>query len=158
IQILERNMNLGYWGFRLKASGVFRHFPPSLIYDSEFCRVRFIWDVPDPRDEFIKSISIKYGRSHASDDERVIMWNGEPCYCWHTVNHAINFLDGISPIDIGVINTPKIIKNYHQPNLRKELGLEELDYAERPIPFITKIHSAIWERYGEKLFELLDLR
>ena len=157
IQILERNMNLGYWGVRLKASGVFRHFPPSLIYNSKFCRIRFIWDVPDPRDKFVKSITVKYGRSHTPDDERVMIWKNESCYCWHSIDLAVNFLEGNSPADIGVLATPKIMKKYLQPNAQKELGLEELDYAERPIELVTKMHSGIWEIYGEQIFELLDL-
>jgi len=86
------------------------------------------------------------------------MWNGELCYCWYTINLAVNFFDGISPVDVGVLTTPKIVKKHHQPNVRKELGLDELDYAERPIQLVTKIHSAILEKYGERLFELLDLR
>ena len=86
------------------------------------------------------------------------MWRGERCYCWHSIELAINFLDGVLPNDIDITHIPKTMKRFYQTDILKELGLENLDYSEVQLELIAKMHSSIWENYGDQLFELFDLR
>jgi len=158
-QLLNRNMDFDHWGFQQTFSGVFNNFPPGIIYDSEWCRVRLLWHPSDPRDGDYKKITFLYGRLHAPDDEMVIIWEGEKCYCWHNIDLALNFFDGLSPEDlIGVSSTPKIMKKYYQPNIRETLNLNHINDIDIQPELITRMHAEIWSQYGKKLFNLFDLR
>lgn len=147
IQMLERNMDFKRWGFQQTFLGVTRQFPPSVIYDSSHCRVRFLWSEPDVRDA--PTIYIRYGRLHAPTDQRYILWSGQQCYCWHDPRMAFQFLDGSSPQD-AVYNRfkwPRNLERTHQSITGKGLSQPERQ---------SKMHSASWDYYGERLFSLYD--
>ena len=94
-QMLERNLDLKRWGFQQTFSGIAGHFCPSVIYDSDVCRVRFLWYESDPLGT--PTVLVRYGRLHAPIDHRYMTWNGQKCYCWHNPRMAFHFLDGLSP-------------------------------------------------------------
>ena len=140
-------MNFSRWGFQRAFLGIAEQFTPSVIYDSDRCRVRFHWSEPDVRD--VPTIYIRYGRLHAPTDQRYILWNGQQCYCWHDPRMAFQFLDGSSPQD--AVNNrfkwPRNLERIHQSITGKGLSQPERQ---------LRMHSASWDYYGERLFSLYD--
>ncbi len=126
----------------------------AIIYNSQWCRVKFYINV----DWHNKDLRICYGRLHASDNEWIMKWNEEDCYCWHdypTLHLSLKYLSGISPEDA-----------YQEHLTHKRLPLfqeffdsyppvkNQQDVVERQIKF----EAAVWENYGISFFELFDLR
>jgi len=119
-----------------------------VIYDSDYCRVKFLFD--SEKSSF--PLSIYYGRLHAPNDEWLIKWNGEDCYCWHSdFEIALKFLDGIAPRDAA--------ENY----LLRPEGLKDFNYASghdnntQPEQMLIA-HAKCWDYYGNRMFGLFDLR
>jgi hypothetical protein len=92
-------------------------------------------------------LSIQYGRLHAADKEDTILWKRELHHCWHHVSLALCFLDGMSTEDAAKIlwNHP-IMTKYKESNAGSQATIE------------AGMHAIIWERYGQRLFQLFDLR
>ena len=149
IQTLEQNLDFNRWGFTKVFSGVGK-FSPIIIYASEACRVMFAWESPDTRDR-IAIIHVYYGRSHAPNNEEIITWNGQKCYCWHDVEKALYFLDGLSPSEAvkNKFKSPNTIEQFKKSSAEKGWGQPE---------YKAKMHAAIWEHYGQRFFDLFDLR
>jgi hypothetical protein len=149
IQMLEQNLDFKRWGFTRVFSGVGK-FSPIVIYASEACRVMFAWELPDIRDGIV-IIRVHYGRSHAPNHEDIITWKGQECYCWHDVEKALYFLDGLSPSEAvkNKFKLPKVMEQFRNSSVKK--GWTQPEY-------MAKTHSAIWEHYGQRLFDLFDLR
>jgi hypothetical protein len=143
---IEKIMPLQKWGFTESARITGWDF--AIIYNSPFCRVKFYIHPDRFEDEFY----VSYARLHAPDNERSMMWHGEEYYCWYInpqIKAAIKFFDGYSPQEALAKPFPQISEDYvasmegkNLPWLEKDIGLEAL----------------IWETYGERLFELFDLR
>jgi hypothetical protein len=148
-QMLGRCLNFDRWGFGQTFCGITPEFAPSLIYDSKYCRVRFLWYVPD-RYELHETISILYGRQHASNDHWIITYNDEKCYCWHDLKNILNFLDGLSPQEASerAFKRSIFMEEFESLNLGNDWSQSE---------WLVRMHAAIWEHYGQHLFDLLDL-
>lgn len=149
IRTLEQYLNFKRWGFQMTFYGVSTKFPPSVIYDSEWCRARFLMPIPDWR-ESESTIHIRYGRLHALNDEELISYDGEECYCWHDIGLALEFLEGVAPQQAANKNfaSQSVIKGFMDsigPNLRQ-------------LEWLTRTHSKIWDHYDQRFFELFDLR
>jgi len=158
IQLTERYLNLNRWGFRLTFSDIVSDVPPRIIYDSEWCRVMFSHG---GRDQLRGTeIDIYYGRLHAANDKFVIVL-GEDKYnkyrCWHHVDPALNFLDGLSPEE--AVEQWAIQRK--MPNAMEQFKVSEvarkISQAHYP-EWLINLHNSIWEQYGERLFEIFDLR
>jgi len=149
IQMLERVMDFKRWGFRQTFAGVSEQFTPSIIYDSEKCRVRFLWYAPDVRDE--PTIYVRYGRAHALNNQRYITRDGQQCYCWHNHRMALHFLEGLTPQEAmnNRYKWPRTLEKWEQSISAKGLPAVEGQ---------VRIHAALWDHYGERLFNLFDLR
>lgn len=85
-----------------------------------------------------------------------MIWMGEECYCWHRVNEALNFLDGLSPKETKEQlyvhgRWPRVMEEFRQSEIGKNL---ESNHPE----WLTRMHAAVWEHYGQRLFELFSLR
>lgn len=148
-RVSQSFLDLGRWGFkesyRSTKSG-------KLIYASELCQVNFIWGGWDPLGG--NSISVRYGRLHAPNEKATMVWNGEECHCWHRFEPALHFLDGRTPIDASkMVYTHSVIKQYKQSDLGQSLTGKR-----RQPEWLTRMHADVWEHYGERLFELFDLR
>ena len=86
-----------------------------LIYDSEWCKVKFPFDSSGDQFDFNTHLHVYYGRLHAPGGDSFMIWNGEKCWCWHRVDDALNFLDGLSPEEaIKVEYRPQVIEQYRQ--------------------------------------------
>jgi hypothetical protein len=100
-------------------------------------------------------ISIYYGRLHAPDDKNVISWNGEEYYCWHDLNEPLLFLDRLSPREAAERSIhgprPNAMDIFDKSVLGKSLAHKQPEW-------LVRMHASIWEHYGQRLFELFDLR
>ncbi|HJR80292.1 MAG TPA: hypothetical protein VJ821_09490 [Anaerolineales bacterium] len=124
--------------------------PATLIYNSEYFRVKLIWGGWDYGGG--NSISIRYGRLHAPNEEAKMTWDGEECHCWHRVEHALHFLDGRAPSDAAKLNySHPITSAFYEEDIRQK-------FDRRRPEWLAQIHVTIWEHYGKRLFELFDLR
>ena len=146
-RLVKSFLYLDTWDFKESycsvASGV-------LIYDFKWCRISITWGGWDYLGG--NSISIHYGRLHAPNESAKMNWNGEECHAWHRFEHALHFLDGRSPADAAKMNysTPFINKYYEEEYLNK--------FPRRQPEWLMKMHAEVWGHYGQKLFELFDLR
>lgn len=149
IQILERTLDFKRWGFKRVFSGVGK-YAPIVVYASEACQVMFAWELPDIRDGIVK-IHVSYGRLHAPYDEYVITLKGQKCYCWHDVEKVLYFLDGLSATQAvkNKFKLPKVMEQFRESSVNK--GWTQPEY-------MAKMHATIWEHYGQRLFQLFDLR
>lgn len=150
IKLLERCMSFDRWGFKQTFYGTAQEFAPSVIYDSQSCRVRFLWLTADPRDGYT-TLDIKYGRLHASNHQRFMLWNSKKCHCWHNIDLALSFLEGFSPQE--AVEKSREISSFVDQfaQINKEHSWSEIEWSAR-------FHSAIWDHYGTRLFDLFDVR
>ena len=154
IQLIESSLDLKRWSFHRSFISIIAEKTPHIIYDSQWCRAMFTDGGYDVHTGDV--ISVYYGRLHADNENIVINWNGELCYCWHTVENAINFLDGLSPkesADQLYVHTrrPHVMEQFEQ----SERGKKLLQHQPK---WMAEMHAVLWDHYGTRLFELFDLR
>jgi hypothetical protein len=140
-------LEINAWGF---AESYDSSRPAQLIYDSEWCRINFIWEGWDALGG--NTMSIRYGRLHAPNEKAIMVWNGEECYCWHDIDHALNLLDGLRPADV--------VKHYYSHSVTDPFYENEFrkKFHHRQPEWLAQMHLAIWQYYGKRFFELFDLR
>jgi hypothetical protein len=141
------------WGFRESYRYVDVKAMPYVIYDSEWCRVRFSRTSGDEWQE--AGIDVSYGRLHALNDVPYIIWKDEKCRSWHQVYDALRFLDGMTANEaVNQIQEkkewPKIAHPYRE-------GIME-NHDKNNGEWVLRLHAAIWLNYGKRFFELFDLR
>jgi hypothetical protein len=121
-----------------------------LIYDSEWCRIKLVWAGWDYGSG--NTISVYYGRLHAPEENVTMVWNGEECYAWHDIDPGLHFLDGRSPVDAAKMRlSTSLTGKYFEDDFR------QIFYRRQPEWLIT-MHMEVWEHYGQRFFELFDLR
>jgi hypothetical protein len=124
--------------------------PATLIYNSKQCRIKLIWGGWDYGGG--NSIHIRYGRLHALNENVTMIWNEEVCRCWHDFDYALHFLDGRTPADAASLNySHPITSPFYKEEIRKE-------FSRRQPEWLAKMHVAIWQHYGQRFFDLFDLR
>ena len=149
IKTLENCFDFKRWGFQMIYSGPVPGTHPTIVYESKICRVRFIWEVRDPRSS-AEIIYILYGRLHAPIFSQGTMdWNGEECYCWHEVNKVLIFLDGLTP--------QEAFKNRKSPIFMWDFYHANINRGWRQAEMQARRQAAIWEYYGQRLFNIFDL-
>ena len=88
-------------GFKLIYSGAVPNSLPSILYQSNQCKLRIQSRRGDrPYDNI--EIDVSYSRLHAPLDKETMEWNNETCYCWHHLDGRsplLYFLDGQSPTE-----------------------------------------------------------
>jgi hypothetical protein len=151
--LIKAYLNVEKWGF-IESSRLF-NISPKIIYDSEWCRIKFVLDKWDLYSGF--SILILYGRLHAPDEDRLFNWNGEQCHCWHRkmgIGSVMDFLDGISPVEsLSSNHIPAIVNQVKQTEWWKS----KINKRQGP-ELALRMEAEIWDYYGIRLFELFDLR
>ena len=156
--LIERFLPVERWEFRKSAQFIGSPYQavlgsvtgsPVIVYDSEWCRVRFSVQ----RERHNDSLWVYYGRLHASNDDWVMNWKGEDCNCWHWDVHQLilKFLDGNSPAEA-------VVKRGKDPEGLKEFRKLGLENTVDDFEYSLKYHAAIWNYYGNRLFELFDLQ
>jgi hypothetical protein len=149
LPMFDQRLDLAGRGFKLIHSGVFPQYLPYIVYESEQCKVRFRWNQDRPYES--PNIIVEYGRLHAPVDQVSMLWNGEECRCWHLIPKLVNFLDGLSPLDTenSEYDKPRVIQEFLERNQR------EASYPAQE--HHVRLNAHIWEKYGQRLFDLLDL-
>jgi hypothetical protein len=151
VQTLESCIDFKKWGFKQTFYGVAPEFAPSLIYNSDSCRARFVWIRGDERDGGYPTMHIKYGRLHASDNHRFILWDGQLSHCWHRIDHALIFLDGIP-------SQETVGKRFMIPYIKEKFQQLNKGQTWSMIEWLARQEAFIWDHYGSRLFNLFDLR
>jgi hypothetical protein len=155
LKLIEGNLDIKRWGFRLAFTNFTKARNITAIYNSEWCRLSFMFSYmryPDA-DE----LSVDYGRLHAPNEAAFMEWNGEECRCWHNALVPLRFLDGLTPtgaykqvmVDKKV---PIVVRNFIESSQGKKL------IDEYPPKHEIVLHNTLWKHYGKRLFELFDLR
>ncbi len=149
IKTIEDCFNLKRWDFQMIYSGSVPNTHPTIVYESEICRVRFIWEVRNDERVRTETTRILYGRLHAPIFQEVMEWNGEKCYCWHDVDEALKFLDGLTPQEARKdTKSPIFMWSFYQANKNR---------VWRQAEFEARKHAVVWEHYGKRLFDIFDL-
>jgi hypothetical protein len=154
-KLADSILPLKEFGFNTSARFVLATTNPTVVYDSEWCRIAFNWE----RWEVYRgnSIDVTYGRLHAPDGSATMKWKGEECYCWSSkmgVRPVLDFLDGLTPHEsFNKKGLPRIIEETRQTDWFKNMA------EKRRGPELTlRIEAKVWSHYGVRLFELFDLR
>ncbi len=146
--LIQRSLPLQDWNFTESVKTDL-----TIIYNSQWCRVKFVWQGWDMYTG--NSISIYYGRLHAPNDKWVMTLHDMECYCWHDIKGALNFLDGLSPqqaVDqLYLGKWPNVAEQFKESELGKSLEHNQPEW-------LISMHAAIWEHYSLRLFKLFDLR
>jgi hypothetical protein len=124
--------------------------PGELIFDSAWCRISLTWGGWDQAGG--NSMYIRYGRSHAQDEGTTMHWNGEECNRWHDIDHPFNFLDRLRPA--GVVKrfySHPVTDPFYENEMRQK-------FHRRQPEWLSAKHLAIWKHYGNRFFEIFDLR
>jgi hypothetical protein len=149
IEMFEKHLDFKRWGFKLTHSGVFPQCLPFIFYQSNQCKIRF--SMAYEEHNYPPAIFISYGRLHAPVDQSEILWNGKECSCWHDLNHVLLFLDGLSPSDAAVSKVPRKFYEFSEANPKPPYGGPWQEHR-------VKREAYIWDSYGQRLFDLFDLR
>jgi len=158
--LINRYISLERWGFVQTYSLVVIDVSPNIVYDSECCRVRFSYEPRDHGNYQERIASVWYGRLHATNDDSFINLKGKKAKSWHGIWNALDFLDSLSPQDVvdrldkGIVG-PRLIREFQKTYPSWELwGDPRTVYAIKDL----RMHNEIWEHYGQKLFDIFDLR
>ncbi len=154
IPIIEDVLDTKSRGFKLSHTILKEYhsgfFMRRIIYDSEWCRIRFDAYQRRSSPPDMHDLNICYGRLHAPNEDHLITWQGETCRCWHSIGSThLFFLEELSPSD----THPNLaVFDEARSRMEKESRFWLGDFS--PIGW----ESIIWEHYGIKLFELFDVR
>jgi hypothetical protein len=141
-------LDVDTWGFKESYQSITAH--PRLIFDSDRCRISFVWGGWDT--SVGNSIHIRYGRLHASNEKVTLVWNGEECRCWHDFDYVLHFLDGQTPMDAARLDySHSITDPFYEEEFRHK-------FHRRQPEWLAHMHATIWRHYGKRFFELFDLR
>lgn len=158
-QHLERYVPLADWEFTQSTEFFVHNSPqsldyrldengyPAIIYKSQKCKVFFMLDYSGSGRSY--AAFIYYGRLHAPDNKSTLEWNNSECYCWHSVDFMLPFLDGVSP-RIATTQRQKVSKELAGNSKFLNSGTVDI---QSPLHF----HTAIWNKYGNSFFDLFDL-
>ncbi len=150
--LLETYIDFPRWGFEVSRKDFSQWGNPKVIFDAEWCRVSFHFS--KQRLQMQDKLYIQYGRPHAPDFTATIFWQGEECHCWHHYRwRPIEFLDGLTPQEaVDQEGWPPVPQAFRDSEEGKRLAVE---YQPE---FSLRLQSILWVQYGERLFELFDLR
>ena len=146
-RVIESSSKLQAWGFKEDFQSTKSN---ELIYNSEWCRISFVWGGWDLLGG--NTISIYYGRLHAPNESSTMIINGEECHAWHDFKLALHFLDGRSPNETSKVGSSHwLTDKYYEDEYRKK-------FHRRQPEWLMQMHMDVWDHYGERFFELFDIR
>jgi hypothetical protein len=149
--LIHKRLEMERWGFVETYRNSSYHGGPILIFDNQWCRLEFTYDMERRREEDV--LVLFYGRKHAANEKATIIWHGEECRCWyrHWWN-IIYFLDGYTPLEAFKTEmAPAYIQEYtHSPAGRELSSKSQPEWA-------LHLEVLIWQKYAPRLFELFDL-
>ncbi|NTW99282.1 MAG: hypothetical protein HGB35_05010 [Geobacteraceae bacterium] len=146
-RIADEFLNLTGRGFKISYRS---ERPEKLIYDSQWCRISLIWGGWDQVGG--NNMHIRYGRLHAPNEKIMMLWQGEECRCWHRIEHALHFLDGHAPADVARLRySHPTLDPFYEEDIRKR-------FPRRQLEWLAQMQVTVWQQYGQRLFDLFDLR
>lgn len=149
--ILAKHINFENWGFQQSYIEPGKY--PTLIYDSEWCRVKFRFEGSGEQHDHRTYLSVFYGRLHAPSNDYFMLVDKEEHWCWHDDRLVLNFVDGLSPEEsIEQKHNPRVVDQFRKSDLATDL--HNLSPAEWSVGRVAHI----WKEYDKKLFEVFDLR
>lgn len=150
IELIERYLPLSKWNFKESIRFFDNKIFPTIIYDSEKCRIRIYLDVQARHGNH--NLVIHYGTLEVPDNAKVLLVADQSDYhqLWHSIFSALPFLDGLSPQEAITEKHPRFIREFEESEIAKKISYE-------PEKTLVK-HAAIWDTYGLKFFELFDNR
>ena len=155
VQLIESILDLKQWDLKLSFRDFSKMSYQTVIYDSPYSRISVSFS--RQRLPIYDELSIQYGRLHAPNEAAFMMWQGQECRCWHRRLDPLRFLDGLSPHeaikqDEMRKHSPKIVEEFYNSDVGIQL-------REKYTPEYTLVlESTIWRHYGQRLFDLFDLR
>ena len=157
IHLIEENLDVKRWHFRITYTKFIKTSNIKIVYDSERCRIKFNFSrerLPLPKYD---ELAISYGRLHAPNEDPFMMWEGQECNCWHQIWEPLRYLDGLSPFDAvqqskAHNQLPIVAENFWNSNEGKTLR------EVYPPKYGIVLQSVLWKHYGQRLFDLFDLR
>ena len=149
--ILAKHLDFEDWGFRQSYIQPGKY--PTIIYDSEWCRVKFAFDDSGDQHDSRTYLHVYYSRLHAPSNGSFMLSSKEEHWCWHDDDFALNFLDGLSPEEaVKEKYNPHVVVKYKKSDLATAL------YNLSPAEWMAGMVAQIWKQYGHRLFEVFDLR
>lgn len=153
--LIEDTLDFERWDFKLSYSDFSKMSNQEIIYDSPSCRISFTFY--RERLPIYDELRIYYGRLHATNDGTFMEWQGKKCHCWHNFIKPLMFLDGLSP----QIATKHDKMGKHAPKVVDEFSSSDIGIKlikEYPPKYALALEKVIWKNYGQRLFDLFDLR
>lgn len=154
LALLEKHIDFKKWGFEV--SYISPMDEPVIIFDSQWCRVRFQLKKEVDRFETYETLDISYGRLHAPNFGYILVWDGKDHWWWHNWPRArdfLHFLDGRSPEYLMEKNF-SLCKGENNIKRLREVKREE----QKSLVEIRAIEEAeLWNYYAENFFRLFDL-
>ena len=150
--LIAQHIDLKRWGFQKAYEE-----RTTIIYDSEWCRIRLFNGFFTMWGELEES-RIEYGRLDAPNEGIKKVVNGREYRCWHFVYYyALDFLDGSSPQEANerTSKSSKLLSDFYIAEKGKEI------YNDKTTADAIKkirLHNLIWGYYGQRIFELFNLR
>ena len=95
LKLLEQHLDFKKWGFEM--SYISPADVPVIIFDSQWCRVRFQLEKEVEMHKTTETLAIRYGRLHAPNIGYIMKWDEKDYWCWHKEWGFLHFLDGQSP-------------------------------------------------------------
>ncbi|HEY2982251.1 MAG TPA: hypothetical protein VGJ22_13785 [Anaerolineales bacterium] len=154
-QMIEENLDTRKWDLHLGFTASSRRGNATAIYESPRCRVSFSYS-QQQRPEH-DELSVEFGRLHAANEMPFMKYQGEECRCWHNFVDPLRFLDDLSAEHakeqfVMPKGVPSVIEAFsHSEAAKKTLN-------EFPPLYAVTLQSVIWKHYGQRLFDLFDLR
>ena len=153
--LIEDTLDFEIWNFRMTFHDFSKMSRQIIIYDSQSCRIKFSFS--RERWPSYDELRIKYGRLHATTDGSFMEWQGQNCHCWHDYRHPLRFLDGINPqVSVDDDKMGKFAPQISEEFSKSTEGSKLLE--KYPPAYVLALEKKIWEYYGQKLFDLFDLR
>ena len=151
IDLVNRLLPLDDWHFKETARFFGNDIHPTLIYDSESCRIRISFTATDRRMD--QGIILDYGKLDVPDHATILVGNApieNYHLLWHSADYALYFLDGLSPREAKTAKIPRFVTEFRQSALAKTLDYQ----PEKDLVF----HATMWEYYEQRLFDIFDDR
>jgi hypothetical protein len=155
LQLLENYQPMKDWVFTLSAKH--EGDPESwLVYTSQWCKIKIYHRKDFHQSMREDSLHIYYGRIHALDDSPTMEHEGQMYFCWFSPDNLVySFLDGKSPEEAfkSRFDTPQFLSDLFARAKESENKVPRLPGEE-----YLEFQKAIWDQYGLRFFELLDIR
>ena len=157
IQTAENYQPLKDWGFTLSAKH--EGDPISwLIYTSPYCKMKIHHRRDFHQRMSEDTVTIYYGRAHALDNSPTMEHDGQMYSCWlrsGDLKLVYSFLDGESPEEA-------FKSRFDIPQWRSDFfdraENSENEVLRKPGGANLEFEKALWDQYGLRFFELLDIR